>query len=367
MASGDKYGAYQPYTVAPAWTTAKLADNVSLEDGSTLPLAITTAFVGLFDKLGIPEPTSDGKPATGADKITLLVWGASSSVGAYVIQLAKISGYNIIAVAGAAKDPVRELGVDSSKIVDYRDDRATVIANLNKAAGGSAFTHVYDCITSQDTVETIVELLSTAPNKGGKVTTVLSSAYDDKDTNVKLQKEKGVSFDRTMCGSVHNDKVDFGTRWFKTVTEWTVEGKIKPNKVQLLDGGLDGVPAGLKLLQENKVSNRKLVGKCTASRKARKCDGDPITDIPSDFLTLDAALQQPELPIQRLRLVSIRKASEQPLIPQFSKSSHLHTHPIVNLELGSLSPCHWTISLCQQISHTHVDLTARSQSTKVVA
>ncbi|SPC65123.1 related to toxD gene [Ustilago sp. UG-2017b] len=234
MASGDKYGAYQPYTVAPAWTTAKFADNVSLEDGSTLPLAITTAFVGLFDKLGIPEPTSDGKPATGADKITLLP---------------------------VLPRTLRELGVNSSKIVDYRDDRATVIANLNKAAGGSAFTHVYDCITSQDTVETIVELLSTAPNKGGKVTTVLSSAYGDKDTNVKLQKEKGVSFDRTMCGSVHNDKVDFGTRWFKTVTEWTVEGKIKPNKVQLLDGGLDGVPAGLKLLQENKVSNRKLVAR----------------------------------------------------------------------------------------------------------
>ncbi|KAJ1030499.1 hypothetical protein NDA16_001408 [Ustilago loliicola] len=261
MASGDKYGAYQLYTVAPAWTTAKLAVNVSLEDGSTLPLAITTAFVGLFDKLSLPEPSSDGKPAAGADKITLLVWGASSSVGAYVTQLAKIAGFNIVAVAGAAKDSVQALGIDSSKIVDYRDDRARVIANLNKAATGSAFTHAYDYISSQDTVETIVELLSNAPNKGGKVTTVLPSAYDDKDANEQLQKEKGISFDRTMCGSVHNDKVEFGTRWFKTVTEWTVESKIEPNKVQLLEGGLDGVPAGLKLLQENKVSNRKLVAR----------------------------------------------------------------------------------------------------------
>ncbi len=84
MASGDKYGAYQPYTVAPAWTTAKLADNVSLEDGATLPLAVTTAFIGLYDKLGLPEPTPDGKPAPEADKATVLVWGASSSVGAYV-------------------------------------------------------------------------------------------------------------------------------------------------------------------------------------------------------------------------------------------------------------------------------------------
>jgi hypothetical protein len=109
-------------------------------------------------------------------------------------------------------------------------------------------------------VDTIVELLSTPPNQGGKVTTVLNSAYDDADANAKLSKEKGISFDRTMCGSVHADKKEFGTRWFKQVTDWAEEGKLQPNKVQLLEGGLDGIPAGLKLLQENKVSNRKLVG-----------------------------------------------------------------------------------------------------------
>ncbi|ETS63371.1 hypothetical protein PaG_01652 [Moesziomyces aphidis] len=261
MASGDKYGAYQPYTVAPAWTTAKLADNVFLEDGATLPLAVTTAFVGLYDKLGLPEPTSDGKPAPEADKATVLVWGASSSVGAYVAQLAKISGFNTVAVAGAARDAVEALGIPASKIVDYRAERATVIENINKAAGGSAFTHVYDCISTQETVNTIVELLSTPPNQGGKVTTVLNSAYDDADANAKLSKEKGISFDRTMCGSVHADKKEFGTRWFKQVTDWAEEGKLQPNKVQLLEGGLDGIPAGLKLLQENKVSNRKLVDK----------------------------------------------------------------------------------------------------------
>lgn len=260
MASEDKYGAYQPYTVAPAWTTAKLGDNVSFEDGATLPLAITTAFVGLFDKLGLPEPASYDKPAAGAENSTLLIWGASSSVGAYVTQLAKIAGFNIVAVAGAAKDSVKALGIDASKIVDYRDDRATVISNLNKAAA-SAFTHVYDCISTQDTMETIVELLSSALNKGGKVTTALPGPYDDKDANEKLHKEKGISFDRTNCGAVHNDKKEFGKRWFQTVITWVNEGKLEPNKVQLLEGGLDGVPAGLKLLQENKISNRKLVGR----------------------------------------------------------------------------------------------------------
>ena len=260
MASGDKYGAYQPYTVAPARTTAKLADNVPLEEGATLPLAITTAFVGLFDKLGLPEPSTDGRPGSGADKVNLLVWGASSSVGVYVTQLAKIAGFNIVAVAGAAKDAVQELGIDTHKIVDYRNDRSQVLRDLNTAAGNLPFTHAYDCISTKDTIDTIVELLSTAPNRGGKVTTVLASVYDKDEANEKLFKETGISFDRTMCGSVHLDKQEFGQRWFQTVTQWVVQGKIKPNKVQLVEGGLDGIPAGLKLLEENKVSNRKLVG-----------------------------------------------------------------------------------------------------------
>lgn len=206
MATADKYGAYQPFTVAPAWTTAKHADHVSFEEGSTLPLTITTAFVGLFDKLGLPEPSADGKPATGADKVQLLVWGASSSVGAYVVQLAKIAGFNIVAVAGAAKDEVQSLGIDADKIVDYRVDCAQVITNLNKAAGGVPFTHVYGAISTEETVETIVELLSTSPNKGGQVTTLLPSAYQDGEASKELQSEKAISFSRTMCGGVHSDK-----------------------------------------------------------------------------------------------------------------------------------------------------------------
>ena len=47
----------------------------------------------------------------------------------------------------------------------------------------------------------------------------------------KLRNEKGIFYDRTMCGSVHNDKKDFGERWFKTIAKWVGQGKIQPNKV----------------------------------------------------------------------------------------------------------------------------------------
>ncbi|TKY90141.1 hypothetical protein EX895_000139 [Sporisorium graminicola] len=261
IAKADKYGAYQPFTVAPAWTTAKLADHVSFEDGVTLPLAITTAFVGLFDKLGLPEPSANGKPASGADEIQLLVWGASSSVGAFVVQLAKIAGFKLVAIAGAAKDEVQSLGIGGDKIVDYRADRAQVVANLNKAAGGVPFTHIYDAISTEETFETIVDLLSTSPNKGGKVTTLWKSPYNDGEASEKLEKEKAISFNWTACSSVHADKKEFGERWLRLVAEWLGQGKIQPNKAQIVEGGLDGIPAALRLLEENKISFRKLVAR----------------------------------------------------------------------------------------------------------
>jgi NADPH:quinone reductase-like Zn-dependent oxidoreductase len=125
------------------------------------------AFVGLFEKLGLLEASPEGKLAAGADQVTLLVWGASLSLDSYVTQLATISGFNTVAVAGEARESVQSLCIDASKIVDYRGDRATVIANLNKAAGGRPFTHAFDYITSTETLYTIVELSPRLP-KGWK-------------------------------------------------------------------------------------------------------------------------------------------------------------------------------------------------------
>lgn len=279
MATDDKYGAYQAYTVAPSWTTVKLANNVTFESGATVPLAAATAFVGLFDKLGLPEPTTEGGAASGAQDHVVLVWGASSSVGSYVVQLARTAGFHIIAVAGAARDAVHALGVPKEQIVDYRDSQDKVIANLKNAANGKEIKYGYDAISTPETIETVLKVLS----RDSKVTTVLPTKYDDEEANKKLKSDQGVSYDRTSCGAVHNDKKDFGERWFKQVGDWLADGKFKPNNVQIVEGGLNGVPEGLRLLEENKISNKKLVGKLrlpsnSESRKAwMLISGTPFT------------------------------------------------------------------------------------------
>lgn len=57
-----QYGSYAEYTVAPACTTIAIPEEVSFEAGSTIPLAVFTAFAGLFVDLGIAPPPTFAKP-----------------------------------------------------------------------------------------------------------------------------------------------------------------------------------------------------------------------------------------------------------------------------------------------------------------
>jgi NADPH:quinone reductase-like Zn-dependent oxidoreductase len=79
-----------------ASTTFPLGPKTSFEEAATLPLAAMTAALGLFVKLKIPEPDENGeeprKAAAAADREPILIWGASSSVGSFAVQLAKKAG-----------------------------------------------------------------------------------------------------------------------------------------------------------------------------------------------------------------------------------------------------------------------------------
>lgn len=51
----------------------------------------------------------------------IIINGASSSVGAFAVQLAKRAGLFVVGVAGSSKEYAKSLGADV--IVDYRDHK----------------------------------------------------------------------------------------------------------------------------------------------------------------------------------------------------------------------------------------------------
>ena len=100
-----EYSCFDPASIVP------VPETVSDEQAVSLGVPFWTAVQALFHRIGLPLPPSDGSQgnATG----TLFIHGASSAIGVFAIQLAKLTGVKVIATASAHNLPyLRELGAD---------------------------------------------------------------------------------------------------------------------------------------------------------------------------------------------------------------------------------------------------------------
>jgi NADPH:quinone reductase-like Zn-dependent oxidoreductase len=102
-------GAFQQHTVVLAHMAAPIPTAMAATSAAVLPLGIGTAACGLYQShhLGLRYPLANPQRTSE----TLLVWGASSSVGCNAVQLATASGYEVIATASSHNEAmVRGLG-----------------------------------------------------------------------------------------------------------------------------------------------------------------------------------------------------------------------------------------------------------------
>ena len=124
-------GAFQAYTVVLAHMAAPIPSTMPYENAAVLPLALSTAACGLFQKdhLALQYPSATPK-LTGT---TLLVWGGSTSVGSNAIQLAVAAGYEVITTSSPRNfDYVKKLG--ASQAFDYNSE--TVVEDVIEAFKG---------------------------------------------------------------------------------------------------------------------------------------------------------------------------------------------------------------------------------------
>ena len=124
-------GAFQDYVVLLAHMASPIPAALPFEDAAVLPLGVSTAACGLFQKdflaLNAPSaaPTPSGK--------TLIVWGGSTSVGSNAIQLAVAAGYDVVTTASPRNFAyVKQLG--AREAFDYRSK--TVISDIVSALRG---------------------------------------------------------------------------------------------------------------------------------------------------------------------------------------------------------------------------------------
>ncbi|KAJ5127791.1 chaperonin 10-like protein [Penicillium atrosanguineum] len=254
MTQDPANSSFQLYPVVTEALVAELPDSLTFEEGSVLPLAISTACAGLYqkDRLGLPLPVVDGAEPTGQ---TIVVWGGASSVGATVIQLAVASGVTVLTTASPANhDFVKSLGAQI--VFDYRS--SDVVQDTVKALASTNFAGVYDAI-SEDTSFKAISAILDGLNMTVNVASVLPY---DKPTERFAPKYVNEAISATVLAySIIQEPHSAIGEWIwgKYVPLALANGSFKAKPEPLVVGnGLKDIQKGLDV-QKKGVSAKKVV------------------------------------------------------------------------------------------------------------
>ncbi|PMD36787.1 GroES-like protein [Hyaloscypha variabilis F] len=251
---GMPNGAFGEYAVAPDWTTFHIG-HLSFEEGATVPVAALTAALALFADLGLPatwKVVSDQVKAKEEGKGPLLIYGVSSSVGAFAAKLARLSGIHpLIGVAGRSSAFAKTL-VDH--VVDYRDGEDAIIASIHSILSeeglGNKVPYVFDAISEHGSLEAVARVIDP---QGGVVVTVLPPQLFARDGNA-FRWSEGVRAVNCVLPRVYGSHKDFGFVWSRYLGRLLQEGRLQAHPFEVVPGGLAGVLTALKRLRGGEAS-----------------------------------------------------------------------------------------------------------------
>lgn len=173
----------------PSDHIAELPYAIPSSKGVVLPLGISTAAAGLFQKgfLTLPFPSPKGDP----EKLgrTVIIWGGSSSVGSCAIQLAVRAGATVLTTASPKNfEYCRKLGAKSC--FDYHDD--DVEEQILKAVDGKTVAGAYHATGGKSAVQSCARIVDKAKGKA-IVVSVAGSTDDGIPDSVRVKGSKSTA------------------------------------------------------------------------------------------------------------------------------------------------------------------------------
>ncbi|KAH8879603.1 GroES-like protein [Thozetella sp. PMI_491] len=246
----NQYSTFQETFLMDEDTSVKFS-NLTLEQASTLGVALYTSALGLISGNGITLPA----PGTVAEKKDewVIVIGASGSVGQLGVQLAHLAGYKVLASCSPSKDAIpKKFGAEAT--LNNRLSIDEQLAVIKEVTGGN-FGRVFDA--SAQGFETATKALSVVSTAGEKT----FSTVDDW-TEMKIP--DGIKEYRIRLGLIGRFEDPTGAEETKNMASWvpTFEGHIAagtilPLDYELVDGeGLEKVIEAVALLEAGKFSKK---------------------------------------------------------------------------------------------------------------
>ncbi|KAJ7039584.1 chaperonin 10-like protein [Mycena alexandri] len=245
-------GSFAEYCVADPHILVSLPDSLPFEDAAGLGLAAFTAAQALWiSQPGLPTPS-----APAPTPFPILIWAGASAVGQYTIQLAHLSGLQVITTASPHNHALlRSLG--ASEVLDYRDP--SVSAKI-RALTNNTLAHAVDCISDATTTRQVVDSLGAS---GGAISLLLNEPVNTEPGLVRAQFSLvytllGKAFENLIPYPADPAHYEFGKATAVMLATLLREGKLKTTPVKLVPNGLDDVEVWLEYLKQGKVSGEKI-------------------------------------------------------------------------------------------------------------
>ncbi|KAI5451117.1 Zinc-binding oxidoreductase alcohol dehydrogenase [Naganishia albida] len=235
---------------------------VGLREAPTYGVGFTTAAQVLYTRLGLPYP-----PAKADGSEWILIYGGSTSVGLFALQLAKLAGFKVVTTASPRNfDLVKQFGAD--EVVDYHN-ASEAVGQIKKITNGS-ITKALDTISEGESFKICLESFADAGKR--KYNMLLPISEEGK----KLAESKGIETETTLAYTLQGNAFEFmpgqtvpavpSDREFyvklnKDTPDFVQKYNIKPNPITDMDGGINGILEGFEVMKSGKVSASKLVYK----------------------------------------------------------------------------------------------------------
>lgn len=238
---------FQQKTLMDEKLVSRTPDNITDAEGSGVHLASMAAVVGLYHKTGgveiKPRPwEKDGDKACNGKAI--LVWGGSSSVGQYAVQLARLSGFSKIITTASSQhaERVKKLGATDVLARDAPN------ADFIKAAGDLQLWAAFDAISSKETETKALAILQEANRITGNSESHYVGVWPFSDQTT-LQNPTVTKKEIMGMGS-NPDLFDVSLPFVQAISGndgWMGKGLYMPNVMQKVEGGLKATDEAFEL------------------------------------------------------------------------------------------------------------------------
>lgn len=175
--------------------------------------------------------------------------------------MAKLSGFNPIITTASAHNADYCKDAGATHVIDYKETPygPAFIAAV-KAITSAPVKVIYNA-TPLDETSQIACWNALAP--GGKL--IVAMPTPSKEIGKPGEEDKDGRRVVTVLGSVHNDEAggdtNIGKSLFAVLEKLLKDGEIRPSRVEVLPGGLNGIQGGLEKLWARQVSGVKLVAR----------------------------------------------------------------------------------------------------------